>query len=93
MIRSDIATLQVYMAMASVADSLGSSLKHTTREPLFVHPKFWSEAHLQKLRVCGFDKNVPLEHVIQRSLSESHERVPSSHPRSETVLQVSIRSD
>jgi hypothetical protein len=55
--------------MPPLADSLEALLRKTTREPLYVHPSLWSTSHLTALRVSGFDRNYPLEHVIGRPLA------------------------
>src|SRR5436305_10674417 len=46
-----------------------SFFQKTTTVPLFVHPKRWSEAHLNILRVSGLDAVHSLDKVIGKELA------------------------
>lgn len=39
-------------------------LRRTTRAPLFCQPKYWSEVHLNALRVTGFGETYALKDVL-----------------------------
>lgn len=45
-------------------ESIQSILKKTTRKPLYCHPKFWDDIHLEALRVEGLDQEHPIDYVL-----------------------------